>query len=126
MNEKQGSQSSRVPFWRGVRVPARGWSMQSDERYLQGQENMVAKIRVSDLKNVSVLYTGDIYDLACLLLKIDDAKDKVTNSRSRYTVKGLASNFAMLSRMDFAKVEKILLQYDLPFGATVEHDKDVK
>jgi len=24
------------------------------------------------------------------------------------------------------KVEKILLQYHLPFGATVEHDKDVQ
>jgi hypothetical protein len=87
---------------------------------------MVDKIRVSDLKNVSILYKGDIYDLARLLLKIDDAKDKGTNSRSRYTIQGLAANFAMLSRMNFAKVEKILLQYDLPFGATIEHDKDVK
>jgi hypothetical protein len=84
------------------------------------------KIRVSDLKNVCILYKGDVYDLACLLLKIDDAKDKAANTRSRYTVKGVADNFAMLSRMNFAQVEKILLQYNLPFGATVEHDKDVK
>jgi len=87
---------------------------------------MVDKIRVSELKNVCILYKGDIYDLARLLLKIDDTKDKGTNTRSRYTVKGLATKFAMLSRMDFEKVEKILLQYGLPFGATIEYDKDVK
>ena len=100
--------------------------MQSDGHYLQGQENMVDKIRVSDLKNVSVLFEGDIYDLARLLLKIDDAKDKGTNARSRHTIKGLAIKFAMLSDIDSVKVEKILLQYHLPFGATVEHDKDVQ
>jgi len=87
---------------------------------------MVDKIRVSELKNVCILYKGDIYDLARLLLKIDDTKDKGTNTRSRYTVKGLATKFAMLSRVDFEKVEKILLQYGLPFGATIEYDKDVK
>jgi hypothetical protein len=86
---------------------------------------MVDKIRVSKLKDVRVLYKGDIYDLARLLLKIDDAKDKGTNTRSRYTIKGLASNFAMLSRISFDEVEKTLLKYDLPFGATIEHDKDV-
>ena len=74
---------------------------------------MDEKIRVSELKNVCILYKGDIYDLARLLLKIDDAKDKGTNTRSRYTIKGLASNFAMLSRMDFREVEKVLLQHGL-------------
>ena len=87
---------------------------------------MVDKICVSDLKNVNVLSEGDIYDLARLMLKIDDAKDKGTNARSRHTIKGLAIKFAMLSDIDSVKIEKIFLQYNLPFGATVEHDKDVK
>ena len=87
---------------------------------------MVDKIRVSDLKNVRILYKGDIYDLAQLLLKINDAKDKGTNTRSRHTIKGLATDFAMLSGVSIGEVEKMLLQYDLPFGATVEHDKDVR
>jgi len=100
--------------------------MQSDGHYLQGQENMVDKIRVSELKNVRILYKGDIYDLARLSLKINDARDKGTNTRSRRTVKGLATDFAMLSGLNIGEVEKMLLQYDLPFGATVEHDKDVK
>jgi len=42
------------------------------------------KIGVGTLKNVKVLYEGDIYDLACLLLKVSEAKDKGTSSKSRY------------------------------------------
>jgi hypothetical protein len=84
------------------------------------------KIRVSELKNIQILYKGDIYNLARLLLKINDAKDRGTNTRSRHTVKGLAREFAMLSGMNIGEVESILLQYDLPFGATVEHDRDVR
>lgn len=90
------------------------------------QENMIDKIRVSELKNVHILCKGDVYDLACLLLKLNDAKDKGTNAKSRHTVKGLAAKFAMLSGIDYDEIEKALLQYDLPFGATIEHDKDVK
>jgi len=86
---------------------------------------MFDEIRVSELKNIRILYKGDIYNLARLLLKIDDAKDKGTNTKSRHTIKGLASKFAMLSGMGFDEVEEALLKYDLPFGATVEHDKDV-
>jgi len=37
---------------------------------------MFDEIRVSELKNVRILYKGDVYNLARLLLKIDDAKDK--------------------------------------------------
>ncbi len=87
---------------------------------------MVDKIRVSELKNVCILYKGDIYDLARLLLKIDDAKDKGTDTSTRQTINGVARDFTMLSGMNFEKVEKILEQYDLPFGTTVEYDKDVK
>ena len=87
---------------------------------------MIDKIRVSELKNVRILYKGDLYDLARLLLKLNDAKDKGTNIRSRHTVKGVATDFAMLSGLNSGEVERILSQYDLPFGATVEHDKDVR
>ncbi len=52
---------------------------------------MQEKIGVGALKDVEVLYRGDIYDMACLLLKIHDAKDKGTNHQSRHTVNGLAT-----------------------------------
>jgi hypothetical protein len=94
--------------------------------FVSGQEDMFEQIRVSELKNVRILYKGDLYDLARLLLKINDARDKGTNTRSRHTIKGLAREFAMLSGLNTGEVEKVLLQYDLPFGATVEHDRDVE
>ena len=49
------------------------------------------KISVSELKDIEILYKGDIYELACLLLKLYDAKDAGTNARSRHTVYGLAA-----------------------------------
>jgi hypothetical protein len=84
------------------------------------------KIGVSTLRDVEVLYKGDIYELACLLLKVYDAKDKGTNTISRHTVYGLSGDYAMLAHLDREKVLGVLERYNLPLGATVEHDHDVK
>ena len=87
---------------------------------------MSEKIAVSELKNISVFYEGDIYDLACILLKLNDARDKGTNSRSRHTVKGLITKYSMLTNVDFDQIMKVIVEHDLPLGATVEYDDDVK
>ena len=84
------------------------------------------KISVEALKGVGVLYEGDIYDLACLLLKLNDAQDKGTNRRSRHTVYGVASDYSMLTRESRDKIMRILERHGLPLGATVEHDEDVR
>ena len=84
------------------------------------------KISVSALKDIEVLYKGDIYDLACLLLKINDAKDKGANTISRDTVYGLSGTYATLSRLDRRQILAIFEWYNLPLGATVEYDQDVK
>ena len=86
---------------------------------------MFEKIGVSALKEVNVFYEGDIYDLACLLLKLHDAKDKTTTSRSYHTVHGLASAYSYLAQMNQDKILKIFEQYDLPLGATVMHDEEL-
>ena len=39
------------------------------------------KIGLRSLRSVKVLFEGDIYDLACLLLKAYNAKDQGTNGR---------------------------------------------
>jgi hypothetical protein len=85
---------------------------------------MKDKISVEALKGVGVLYEGDIYDLACLLLKLNDAQDKGTNRRSRHTVYGVASDYSMLTRESRDKIMHILERHGLPLGATVEHDED--
>lgn len=86
---------------------------------------MNEKIGVNTLKRVNVLYEGDIYDLACLLLKVNDAKDKGTNSRSRHTVRGLATKYALITHLSPEKILTIFKTYDLPLGAMVEYDKDI-
>ncbi len=86
---------------------------------------MTDKIGVKTLKGVCVLYEGDIYDLACLLLKVDDAKDRGTNRRSRYTVYGLATTYSMITSVNRDKIIAILEGHGLPLGATVEHDEDM-
>lgn len=83
------------------------------------------KIGVSALKEVTVLYKGDIYDLACLFLKISDAKDKTTNIRSRHTVYGLSGDYSMLARLDRNQVLGVFEQHNLPLGAVVEYDHDM-
>ena len=80
------------------------------------------KISVSELKDIKILYKGDIYELACLILKLYDAKDAGTNARSRHTVYGLAAEYAMLLRWNRDQVLAILAPHNLPLGATVEYD----
>jgi hypothetical protein len=80
------------------------------------------KIGISALKSVKVLYEGDMYDLACLLLKVSEAKDKGT---SRYTVHGLATTYSVITRLPREEIIAIFESYGLPLGATVEYDKDI-
>lgn len=86
---------------------------------------MFPKIGVSALKSIHITYEGDLYDLACMLLKIHDARAQGTQSRSRTTVKGLITKYAMLANVDFSQVEGVVGKHHLPLGATVEHDEDV-
>ena len=86
---------------------------------------MTEKIGVSSLKSISVLYEGDIYDLACLLLKVNDAKDRGTSSKSRHTINGLAKSYSMLADVDLKQVMLIVARHDLPLGAIVEYDDAV-
>jgi len=82
------------------------------------------KIGVSSLRTISVLYDGDIYELACLLLKVHDAKDRGTNSKSRPTINGLAKSYSMLTDVDLNRVMTVMMRSGLPLGAVVEYDAD--
>nr|CAP48438.1 putative integron gene cassette protein [uncultured bacterium] len=86
---------------------------------------MNEKIGVNALKSVNVLYEGDIYDLACLLLKVSKAKDKGTNSRSRHTVHGLATAYSLITHLQREEILATFENYDLSLGAVVEYDQDI-
>ena len=72
---------------------------------------MREKIGINVLKSVKVLYEGDMYDLACLLLKVSEAKDK---GRSRYTVHGLATTYSLITHLPREEIIVIFENYGLP------------
>ena len=84
----------------------------------------LTKIGLSSLKSVKVLFEGDIYDLACLLLKAYNAKDQETGFRSRPTVHGLATRYSMLTDISRDAIIEVFNRHGLPLGATVESDED--
>ena len=86
---------------------------------------MTDKVRVSELRNIGVLFDGDLYDFANLMLKIYDAKDKGTNTVSRDTVYGLVHGYALLACVNSDQVLAVIKRNGLPLGSTIEHDKDV-
>lgn len=83
------------------------------------------QISVEALKNVCVLYEGDIYELAQLLLKVNDAKDEGTNTTSRHTVHGLATAYCNLAQVEFDQIIAVFEEHGLPLGATVEHAQNI-
>jgi hypothetical protein len=96
-----------------------------DCRFIKVGEWMTDKIGVSELRNISVLFEGDLYDFANLMLKIYDATNKGTNTVTRDTVNGLVHGYALLARVKSNKVLAVIKRNGLPLGSTIEHDKDV-
>jgi hypothetical protein len=82
------------------------------------------KIDLRSLKSVKVLFEGDIYDLACLLLKAHNAKDQGTHFRSRPTMHCLATRYSMLTDISTDAIIEVFNRHGLPLGATVESDED--
>jgi hypothetical protein len=85
---------------------------------------MTDRIGVSALRGIGVLYRGDVYELARLLLKVDDAQDQEAQTHSRYTVKGLLQQYALLTRVADQQVQAVAARHGLPLEAIVEYDED--
>lgn len=87
-------------------------------------------VSVESLRGVTVLYEGDIHEMACLLLKLWAAKDRETNARStgsvvrnRPTVGWLAMAYSSLvPDVRTERVKQVLVKQGLPLGAGVEHE----
>jgi hypothetical protein len=87
---------------------------------------MNEKIALSSLRHINIIYEGDFAELAHLLLKIEDAKHKGTNTTSRHTVKGVIGQYSLLTRMDRSQVMAKIAKYELPMGAIVEYDENIR
>jgi len=66
-----------------------------------------------------------IPELACFLLKVDDAKVLGPGCRSRHTPNGIARKYAMITDVDQDEIIELLKRHGLPMNAAVEHDEDM-
>lgn len=87
------------------------------------------KLAIRRLKGLSVYFEDDLYTLAVLMLKLNDARaaHEGSNSRGRPTVNGLAKRFAELVDVcypDYDTVFAVVERHGLPLGATIEFDQD--
>jgi hypothetical protein len=106
-----------------MRKPRRGITRQDTSHSVQLHERK--KIGITALKGINILFDDDIYELAYWLLKMNDAKNRGTNTRSRHTVYGVAGIYAMQVRLDRDDIVHLLESHGLPSGATIEYDDDV-
>jgi hypothetical protein len=78
-------------------------------------------IGVEALRPVGVLYDGDVYDLAVLLLRLHDPRAEQTGHRGRPTVHEVASAYARLMiDISTEQVEAVFRRHGLLPGAVVE------
>lgn len=78
-------------------------------------------ISVESLKDVTILFDGDIYEFAQFLLNVNDAKDRGSSRISRHTVHGWASAYCNLADMAREDILRVFKRHGLPLDASVEH-----
>lgn len=92
---------------------------------------MGREIPLSALRDVAVLFPGDLHELGLFLCKAFDARDRETNDRnagvrvgpSRPTLHGLAAHYAHATNIELRRVEGMLVEAGFRLGAIVEYDE---
>lgn len=85
---------------------------------------------LSALRDVAVLFPGDLHELGLFLCKAFDARDREANARntgvligpSRPTLHGLAAHYAHVTDIELRRVEGTLVEAGFDLGAIVEFD----
>lgn len=91
---------------------------------------MGREIPLSALRDIAVLFPGDLHELGLFLCQAFDARNRETNARnarvrvgpSRPTLHGLAAHYAYLTNIELRRVERMLVQAGFDLGAVVEFD----
>ncbi|TVS17071.1 MAG: hypothetical protein EA424_13440 [Planctomycetaceae bacterium] len=91
---------------------------------------MEQEIPLSALRDVAVLFPGDLHELGRFLCKAFDARDREANARnagvrigpSRPTLHGLAAQYAGATNIELRRVEGMLVAAGFSLGAIVEYD----
>ena len=93
-------------------------------------QRMKRKIPISALRDVAVLFPGDLHELGLFLGKVYAARDREANARntgvttgpSRPTLHGLAAHYARVTDIDLWRIEGMLVKAGFDLGALVEFD----
>ena len=91
---------------------------------------MKRSVSLSALRDVAVLFPGDLYELGLFLCKAFDARDRETNARntgvcvgpSRPTLHGLAADYARVTDIELRRIEAVLVEAGLGLAAVVDFD----
>ena len=62
---------------------------------------------IDDLKEISIIFPGDFYQLAHFILLVDIAESTELHT-SRHTIHGVANIYCMITKMDLNSVEETL------------------
>ena len=91
---------------------------------------MNRNIPLSALRDVAVLFPGDLYELAEFVLKARDVRDREANAdnprtiqKSRPTLHGLAGIYGHVTDVSRERVERLLVKAALDLGAVVDFDQ---
>ena len=81
-------------------------------------------VHLSELRSIAILFPGDLYQLASVLLQGFDALALGTNAKGRPTLHGLAGTFTnMFSELNRDRVKATLRKRGFDLGAVVEWDE---
>jgi hypothetical protein len=94
------------------------------------KHSMNRQLSLSALREVAILFPGDLHELGAFLLKAYDARDREANARnsgviigpSRPTLHGLAAHYAHVTNIDLQHVEGRLVEAGFDLGAIIEYD----
>jgi hypothetical protein len=90
---------------------------------------MKRQLSLHALRDVAVLFPGDVHELAVFLLKARAARDREANAqdprtirKSQPTLHGVAGRYAQVTDVSQERIEKLLVEAGLDLGAIVEFD----
>ena len=85
---------------------------------------MHKKIYLSDLKDIKVVYKGDIYEVARLLYKIYNNRDASQGGKiTGFCTRALAEKFSSLADIDIDKIYQIFIHNNIALGVRIEPEK---
>jgi len=79
-------------------------------------------VPLRSLEGISILYEGDLRDLAQFILRANDVRSASEGCKTRPTLHGLARTYGMILDVDPDSVERVIKAHGLYVGAVVEYD----